>query len=153
MNLNGGRCHVMTCTDVDERQLLSMKKLLKKPTNLPWVIDDWQLVLLLFVGISTGSVHSIVIREFVDEKGVCTIGGANVIRRSEGKSSWTINKSTPPDNFISPLKSQTRLFHDDNVPILTRHLKHWLSSEMPDSNFCVIPAFTRLGYDWLLFIS
>jgi len=37
----------------------------------------------------------------------CTIGAADVIRRSEGKSSWRINKSIPPEfsenpvNFIS----------------------------------------------------
>ena len=61
LNLNEGDRRVMTCTKVDDRQLLSTKKLFKKSTNVS-IMSDRQLLTCFIVepvGISIISVHLI----------------------------------------------------------------------------------------------
>jgi len=68
LNLNDR--HVMRCTDVDDQQLPSMKKLLKG-SRKKLVTNDRRLIdcsIAESVGISTGSIHSILTENLLIKK-------------------------------------------------------------------------------------
>jgi len=135
MWMNGNFCH---------------QKTVEKVTKL--VMNDRRLSVCFtaesVIGISTGSVHSIFTENLLMKKmpAACTMGVANVIQHSEGKSSWRINKSTPPvkresRNFIFIswfLTVDKTWFHsfDAKSKMKSMALKHVYSP--PPRKFCTV---------------